>query len=128
MYAGDTFFTLSTAGQAGLAALSALLALATAAVAAALLSRLWKSPVLRLTVALVVFYGFLWLSPQIYYFYYLVIFDGLPWQIVVGAPPDPVLVIDLLLFQGTATLADHAKGIFGWLLLGLATWRRRFTE
>ncbi len=39
--------------------------------------------------------------------------------------------IDLLLFQGPATLSGHGKAVLGWalILLGpLAAWRKRITK
>ena len=127
MYAGDSFHNLSGAGQAGLLVLSAFLALVAVTCVLAPL-RTATSPLWRMAAALVVFYGFLWLSPQIYYVYYRMIFDDLPWQMVVGPPPDPALIIALLLFQAPATLAAPAQGALGWLLLALgplAVWGRR---
>ena len=130
MYAGDSFYSLSGAGQAGLVVLSAFLAaVAVACVLAPF--RPATSPLWRMTAALAAFWAFLWLSPQIYYVYYLIILDDLPWQMVVGLPPDPALIIDLLLFKGPASLSAHAKGVLGWLLLALgplASWGRRPTK
>ena len=63
-----------------------------------------------------VFWVFLWLSPQVYYLFYQIIFDGLPWQTIVGGPPNPAVLIDIYLFSGPATLAGHAKGVLGWTL------------
>ncbi len=115
MYAGDSFYGLSATGQGGLVVLSSLLALA--AVACVLgLFRLSKSRGLRMFAGLAVFCIFLWLSPQIYYFYYQIILDDLPWQIVIGGPPNPTALIKLLLLSGPATLAGHAKGVLGWTL------------
>ena len=51
------------------------------------------------------------------YFYYQIILDDLPWQIVIGGPPNPTALIELLLFSGPATLAGHAKGVLGWTLV-----------
>ncbi len=115
MYAGNSFYSLSAAGQGGLVVVSTLLALAAVACVLALF-RLSKSPGLRMIAALSVFWVFLWLSPQIYYFYYQIILDDLPWQIVIGGPPNPTALIKLLLFSGPTTLADHAKGVLGWTL------------
>ena len=94
---------------------STLLALAAVACVLALF-RVSKSLGLRMIAALSVFWVFLWLSPQIYYFYYQIILDDLPWQIVIGGPPNPTALIKLLLFSGPTTLADHAKGVLGWTL------------
>ncbi len=115
MYAGDSIFGLSAAGQGGLVVLSAVLA-AAAVVCVFALFRLSSSLVLRMIAALAVFWVFHWLSPQIYYFYYQIILDDLPWQIVIGGPPNPMASIDLLLFSGPATLAGHAQGVLGWTL------------
>ena len=115
MYAGDSFYGLLAAGQGGLVVLSSLLALAAVAGVLALF-RLLKSLGLRMIAALAVFWVFLWLSPQIYYFFYQLLLDDLPWQIVIGWPPSPAALIDLLSFSGPATLAGHAKGVLGWTL------------
>ena len=115
MYAEDSFFGLSAAGQGGLVVVSTLLTLAAIACVLALF-RVSKSLGLRMIAALSVFWVFLWLSPQIYYFYYQIILDDLPWQIVIGGPPNPTALIKLLLFSGPTTLADHAKGVLGWTL------------
>ncbi len=115
MYAGDSFYSLSAAGQGGLVVLSTLLALAAVAFVLVLF-RLSKSLSLRMIAALAVFWVFLWLSPQIYYFYYQIILDDLPWQIVIGGPPNPVDLIEVMSFGGPATLAGHAKGVLGWTL------------
>lgn len=126
MYEGDSFFILSAAGQAGLAGLSALLAVLAGACVLALKGVGW-----RLTAALCAFWLFLWLTPQIYYLYYQIILDDLPWQIIVGPPPSPDRLLDLLLFRGPGTLSNHAKGVLGWALLALgplAFARRKFTK
>lgn len=115
MYAGNSFYSLSAAGQGGLVVVSTLLALAAVACVLALF-RVSKSLGLRMIAALSVFWVFLWLSPQIYYFYYQIILDDLPWQFVIGGPPNPTALIKLLLFSGPTTLADHAKGVLGWTL------------
>ena len=115
MYAGDSFYSLSATGPGGLVVVSTLLALAAVACVLALF-RVSKSLGLRMIAALSVFWVFLWLSPQIYYFYYQIILDDLPWQIVIGGPPNPTALIKLLLFSGPTTLADHAKGVLGWTL------------
>ncbi len=123
MYAGDSFHSLSGAGQGGLAVLSALLALAAVACVLAFF-RLSKSPGMRMIFALAAFWAFLWLSPQIYYFYYQIILDDLPLQMVIGQPPAPAVLIDLLLFRGPTTLSGHAKGVLGWqlIILGPLAW------
>ena len=67
--------------------------------------------------ALSAFWVFLWLSPQIYYFYYQIILDDLPSQMVIGQPPTPTVLMDLLFFRDPATLSGHAKGVLGWTLI-----------
>lgn len=116
MYAGDSFFSLSEVAQSGLVALTALLGLAAVACVLALF-HLSQSLGIRMTMALVTFWVALWLFPQIYYFYYQIILDELTWQFVISAPPRLTALIDLLLFDGPTTLANHAKGIFGWILV-----------
>jgi hypothetical protein len=115
MYIEDSFFGLSAAGQGGLVVVSTLLALAAVACVLALF-RLSKFLGLRMIAALAGFWAFLWLSPQFYYFYYQIILDDLPWQLVIGGPPNPRELIELLLFIGPATIAVHAKGVLGWTL------------
>ncbi|MBC8240183.1 MAG: hypothetical protein H8E30_06875 [Alphaproteobacteria bacterium] len=131
MYAGDSFFSLPAVGQGALVVLSALLALAAVLFALALF-RLWKSLGPRMAATLVIFWLFVWLTPQIYYLFYQTILDGLPSQIVIGGPPGPRGLIDLLLFRGPATLAAHGMGMLGWMLIilgplatvkSLAYWR-----
>ena len=116
MYAGDSFHSLSGAGQVGPVVLSALLAVAAVACILAFF-RLSKSPGLRMISALSAFWVFLWLSPQIYYFYYQIILDDLPSQMVIGQPPTPTVLMDLLFFRDPATLSGHAKGVLGWTLI-----------
>lgn len=118
VYAQDSFFTLTLTGQVGLAALSGLLA----ALWLWLTRRLARHQrrLVRLTVALALFWAFLWLSPQIYYTYYRLIIDGLPNQIVIGLPPGPGQMLRTLLFLQAPTLSSHSAGLLGWAMLAVA--------
>ena len=123
MYAEDSFHTLSGIGQIGLVAVSVLLSIA-------VLWLLWwlargKPLLVRMALALLMFFAFVWLSPQVYYTYYLTLFDGLPRQVVVKSPPDPSSLLALLSFTGSDTLSAHSQGVLGWLMLVLAALRRQ---
>ena len=127
MYQDDSFFTLTQFGQVGLVSLSLILTVVVVVVLWRLTAdrygivRHW---VVRLLVALVTFYVFEWLSPQIYYLYYIFLLD-VPWQMVIGVPPSPGSVLKLLAFGDNANLSYHARGLLGWLLIGLALIRDR---
>ena len=86
MYLEDSFFTLSPPQQVGLIAVSVNLML----ISFWVLYRLSRnySVLVRLPMALALFYLFVWVSPQAYYQYYRLIFLDLPQQLVIkGAPP-----------------------------------------
>ncbi|GMG81127.1 hypothetical protein LNKW23_03390 [Paralimibaculum aggregatum] len=117
MYAEDSFFTLSASARAGLLALSAGFAGLAGALARAGLRAAGRRLAPRLAVALLVFWGFEWLSPQGYYAYYRAVIPGLPAQWVIGRPPGPGQVAEILGFAGPATLSAHARGLLGWALL-----------
>ena len=120
MYAADSFFTLGPWEQAGLAALSLAMAAGLVLVLRPIARKADAGRLLRAGLALTGFWGFLWLSPQVYYTYYQAIIPGLPWQVVVGWPPGPIEVASLMGFRGDPSLADHARGALGWVLLGWA--------
>ena len=118
MYVGDPFFSPTMAGRTGLIVLSLVLA---ASVVAVFIRSVSPLPTLvRLLLALLVFWAFVWLSPQVYYLYYLMLFDGLPLQIVVQTPPGPSELAGLLSFTGIASLARHSQGVLGWALILLS--------
>ncbi|MEO1020323.1 MAG: hypothetical protein AAFY56_21935, partial [Pseudomonadota bacterium] len=122
MYAGDSFFTLNSFGQVGLAVLSGALALACLIAVNGILRRItfekWLVRLLAgLTATWMLFWLFLWLSPQIYYAFYALMIDGLPAQIVIKAPPSLTQLLNLLLFEARPTMADHGRGVLGWLLM-----------
>lgn len=123
MYAEDSFFTLNMPSQIGLVFVSLVLA-AIALGATRLL--VWHRPVvLRAPVWFVVFVSFVWLSPQGYYTYYRLIIDGLPKQSVLGPLPPPEDLLGLMTFTGPVTLAAHATGVLGWVMLLAAFWPQR---
>lgn len=125
MYADDSFLTLSVPGRIGLVLVSGVL---TSVMALILWRALRVFDAVRMTwrvalrgaTAMALFWVFVWLSPQIYYLYYQLLFETLPWQGVVGQPPNPRTLIDLLVFRAGDHLADHARGVLGWLLLAQA--------
>lgn len=116
MYQEDSFFTLGMGGRAGLLALTLCFSLFMLWLATRLRVRIrhWW---VRGAVALVLFWAFVWLSPQIYYAYYLLIFDGLPVQIVVKSPPGPGFIVQMLGFQGQASLSAHGQALLGWMII-----------
>ena len=132
MYEGDSFFTLSTAGQVGLILLSVTLAAAAFRLSSALiLLWRWHETLGRYSGAVIaavaVFWLFAWLSPQVYYTYYLFLIDGLEWKSVIGSPPGPLQFFELMTFRGIDSMAAHALGALGWVLIGhtvTATYQR----
>jgi hypothetical protein len=123
MYEYDSFYTLTAIQQAGLGVLSLLLF--GVLVYFCFRAVRQKPLAIRIIIASVVFYIFVWLSPQIYYTYYLLIFDGLPIQIVIKAPPTPLSLTQLLMFQEKASLSDHSKAGLGWVLIAIALLRQK---
>lgn len=119
MYGEDSFFTLGPWERLGLLALSAGLAGLTLLAARAGHRLLGGGLSLRISLALVLLWGFDWLSPQVYYAYYRAIIPDLPAQWVVGWPPPPWRVGEILALLGPATLSEHAKAALGW---GLLVW------
>lgn len=122
MYAEDSFFTLTFAGRVGLTLLSTVMTIIVGWF-------IWRfsggrSLMLRLAIAGLAYFGFIWLAPQVYYTYYIYLFDDLPWQLVVHAPPSPLDLIALMLFQENHNLSFHAQGLLGWLFLALALFNR----
>ena len=115
MYESDSFFSLTVAGQAGLVGVSAVLATLTIWGLVTCARRL--PLVMRLPLALGLFWLFVWLSPQVYYLYFMVLTDALPLQNVVHSPPRLDNIAKLLGFVGKTSLAHHAQGLFGWLLI-----------
>lgn len=122
MYAEDSFLTLSMIQRFGLVFLS----MALFSLMVFIFRRVVRksSAILRILTAIALFFLFVWLSPQIYYTYYQLIFDGLPVQIVIKAPPSPVRLGKILLFQ-EMTLSGHSKALLGWVLIILAIWPRK---
>ena len=118
MYANDSFFDLTPLGQIGLAALSFTLFGLTLGLAWFAMRR--RGLPVRILLAVVFFVGFLWLAPQIYYTYYIALIEDLPWQIVIKYPPGPATLFDLLRFGARPSMADHSRGLLGWVLLIMA--------
>ena len=114
-YANDSFHTLTLPGQIGLITLSLILTAAIMLVAWRIMIRFLVLQ--RLGIAIGLFYLFVWLSAQIYYGYYFFLFDNLPLQIVIKTPPAPGQLVELLIFQGPATLAAHSLAFLGWALI-----------
>ncbi|MEM9011222.1 MAG: hypothetical protein AAGE18_08350 [Pseudomonadota bacterium] len=123
MYEGDSLFTLAPAGQAAVVGLS--LAMAAALVVVLRRAARGRWPV-RAALGLLALWLWLWLTPQLYYLLYQTLIPGLPWQIVVKwPPPGPLQLAEVLSFQGRATLAEHGRGVLGWVFLLVALARRR---
>ncbi len=128
MYAGDSFFTLTTFGQLGLVGLSGVLAILCLVCAYRLAGVItfggwFVRLMLGLVASWLLFWFFVWLSPQIYYAYYQFVFSGLPNQSVIKAPPSLGGLLDLLLFEARSSLADHARGVLGWAILAVSVFR-----
>lgn len=118
MYENDSFLTLSVAERIGLVCVTLLLSAALIWLFWVAIKRvnIWIRPLL----ALVFLYVFIWLSPQIYYLYYLVIFDFLDLKNVIHPPFNPLTLFNLLTFTESGKLADHGKGVLGWILIVLS--------
>jgi len=114
MYAGDSFFSLSTGGTIGLAVLSGVLAFAVLCGAIRLMRG--RGIVARLVIGAVVFAAFVWLSPQVYYAYYIFLFEDLPLQWVVRIPTAGIF-FETISFTGRSTLSAHGKGALFWVLV-----------
>lgn len=118
MYENDSFLTLSIIERIGLLGVTLVLSIA-------LIWLFWKTIYwvnvwLRPFFALVFLYVFIWLSPQIYYLYYIVIFDFLDLKNVIHPPFNPLILANLLTFTESGKLADHGKGVLGWILIALS--------
>jgi len=125
MYAGDSFFTLTSGGQVLVGGLSLLLTVICLAVYVKLS---WRRPwPARLIAAFSVFVFFVWLSPQIYYVCYIFL-RGVPWQMVIGIPPSPSELLKLLTFSDRANLSFHSRGLLGWILIAVALFQPRLTS
>ena len=83
-----------------------------------------KPAIMRVSIGLVLFFGFVWVSPQIYYQYYRMIIDGLPAQFVIGLPEGIGHIARLLSFQFDSNLSAHSQGLLGWALIAVAAFRR----
>lgn len=118
MYENDSFLTLSIAERIGLLCVTLVLSAFLIWLFWLTIKRLniWLRPLL----ALVFLYVFIWLSPQIYYLYYLVIFDFLEFKNVIHPPFNPTTLLNLLTFTESGKLADHGKGVLGWILIILS--------
>ncbi|MEP2979181.1 MAG: hypothetical protein ABJO86_06835 [Lentilitoribacter sp.] len=126
MYENDSFLTLTVAERIGLVCVTLLLSAALIWLFWVAIKRvnIWVRPLL----ALVFLYVFIWLSPQIYYLYYLVIFDFLDFKNVIHPPFNPLTLFNLLTFTESGKLADHGKGVLGWILIALSFLHLRKTS
>lgn len=120
MYDGDSFFTLGIGGQTGLVVLtivlSVLMIMLTHRVAIIFRWKVWA-----VVSALTLFWLFVWLSPQVYYVYCQMVLGDLPWRIVVAWPPPAgESLVDLILFRGEGTLANHGRGALFWAMAATA--------
>jgi len=134
MYNQDTFFQLSLLGQIGLTTLSLVLAFAVFFLTYIIFRKIRRinliiDLIIRLGIAVTLFWVFLWWSPQIYYLYFQLLIDNLPWQIVITNPLSPNDLSRFLLFQNTNSLAHHSKAVLGWAMILYAIinalWRTR---
>ena len=118
MYENDSFLTLSIIERIGLLCVTFVLSVALIWLFWLTIPRLniW----LRQFLALVFLYVFIWLSPQVYYLYYLVIFDFLDFKNVIHHPFNPLTLLNLLTFTESEKLANHGKGVLGWILIALS--------
>ena len=118
MYENDSFLTLSIAERIGLLCVTLVLSAVLIWLFWLTIKRLniWLRPLF----ALLFLYVFIWLSPQIYYLYYLVIFDFLEFKNVIHPPFNPLTLLNLLTFIESGKLADHGKGVLGWILIILS--------
>lgn len=123
LYAEDSFFTLSTGGQAAVGCLSVSLSVACLYCVYCFVEGLGR--LVRLIIALVVFYLFVWLSPQVYYMLYLALIDDLPVQWVIQSPPGWRKILALITFTDRATLTEHGQGLLFWALVVTALLRSR---
>ena len=123
MYADDSIHTLSTTQQIGLCFIS----LALLCMMVLLSLKLFKNKpvIVRIIIAIGLFYLFIWLSPQLYYAYYLLIFMDLPIQLVIKAPPGIGPLVKILTLQNSVTLSNHSLAFLGWALISLALMKRR---
>lgn len=119
VFEGDTYFVLVHGGEAALAALSGFLVFL--AVAAVRLAR--RHVELRAAASGVGFFLwwlFVWLTPQAYYLLYMALVDGLGFALIIGWPPWPARLFELLTFQGRASSIDPGLGALGWAMILLS--------
>jgi hypothetical protein len=123
MYATDSIHTLTTTQQIGLGFISLALLCVMVFLSLKLIKN--KHVLVRIIIAIGLFYLFIWLSPQLYYAYYLLIFMDLPIQLVIKAPPGIGPLVKILTLQNSATLSNHSLTFLGWALISLALMKRR---
>lgn len=134
MYEHDTFFHLGSLARAGLVILSIIMAIITIWLAIRLARSITEtkfqplSYVARILSAIGVFWVFLWVSPQFYYAYYVMVIENLPWQWVIMNPPTLRDIKGILGFDAPHTLAQHAKTLLGWALIGSVIQQVRSTN
>lgn len=115
MFEGDDYLVLVVGGDAALAALSGVLVFA--AVALVRVARRYVTlPAAVPALGLVSWWAFLWLTPQLYYLLYMALVDGLEFRWVIGWPPGPRRLVELLTFQAEASRADPGLGLLGWVM------------
>ena len=123
MYANDSIHTLTITQQIGLGFIS--LALLSMMIFLSLKLFRNKPMIVRIMVAIGLFYLFVWLSPQLYYAYYILIFEDLPIQLVIKAPPSIGPLVKILTLQNNIRLSDHSLAFLGWVLISLALLKRK---
>ncbi|KIT14229.1 hypothetical protein [Jannaschia aquimarina] len=119
-YARDSLFTLEAWQIAGVLAVAGLLA----AIWVGLALRTSGPWPVRLAFGAGLAWSFEWLSPQVFYLYYLAVLEGLPLQWVIGWPPAPARMLELLTFGEAESLSGLGRGLLGWVVILLSLWRR----
>ena len=115
MFEGDSYLVLVAGGEAALAGLSGVLVFL--AVAAVRLARRWVTASAAVpALGLVFWWVFVWLTPQVYYLLYMLLVEELGFAWVIGWPPGPDRLLELLTFQGRATKVDVGLGMLGWVM------------
>lgn len=116
MFEGDTYFIHVAGAEVALAVFSGLLVfLAIAAVRLA--RRRVELAAAAPAIGIVFWWLFLWLTPQLYYLLYVALSDALAFDLIIGWPPGPGRMMELLGFRGEASLTDFAVGVLGWAMI-----------
>ena len=123
MCANDSIHTITVIQQIGLGFIS--LTLLSMMIFLSLKLFRNKPMIVRIMVAIGLFYLFVWLSPQLYYAYYILIFEDLPIQLVIKAPPGIWPLVKILTLQNNTRLSDHSLAFLDWVLISLALLKQK---